>query len=177
MVKSMEFTKQRDPRPGHARAAFAQSYSFEDVHEAVGGITKTFASFWETECQAIKGSLSALDKTGSGRIRLADFYGANSDGEWRFGESESYLRELGALDESSAWRGKQVILPNYLLGASNCIVTTKHYLVCCVNECETVLNEVEDAVGAPTALPDEILPLVLGMSSYNDEPPKIDQAL
>merc|ERR1719163_1443796 len=137
----MEFAQQRDPRLGHARAVFAESYDFDDVHEAVGGITKTFASFWETECQMIKESLVALDKTGTGRIKLADFYGANSDGEWRFGESEAYLRELGALDESSAWRGKQVIIP----------------------------NEVEDAVGAPTASPAEILSLVANITNYDDE--------
>jgi hypothetical protein len=143
----------------------------------VGGITKTFASYWESECQAIKSSLVALDKTGMGRVKLSDFYGANSDGEWRFGESEAYLRELGALDESSAWRGKEVIIPNYLQGASNCIVTTENYLVCCVSECESVLNEVEDAIGSAVASPDEIIPLVRGISSYDDENPKLDGAL
>merc|ERR1719230_652875 len=110
---------------------------------------------------------------GTGRVSLSDFYGANADGEWRFGESEAYLRELGALDESSAWRGKQVIIPNYLQGASNCIVATPHYLVCCVNECESVLNGVEDAVGAPIAEPDDILHRVGNMTSFDDETPKV----
>merc|ERR1740115_385825 len=148
-------------------------YDFEHAHEVVGGITKTFASYWESECQHIKASLLELDKTGTGRVSVSEFYGANSDGEWRFGESEVYLRELGALDESSSWRGKQVIISNYIQGASNCIVATPHYLVCCVNECEAVLNEVEDAVGAPFARPDEILSLVGNISGLDDAPPNI----
>jgi hypothetical protein len=176
MVRSMEFQEQRSPTVGHG-ATLKQQYSFDNVHTVVGSITKTFASYWETECQMIKQSLVALDKTGTGRIALADFYGANSDGEWRFGESEAYLRELGALDESSAWRGKQVIIPNYLLGASNCIVTTPHYLVCCVNECEDVLDEIEEQIGGPMAQPSQIIPLVGKMSNFNDDKPNIDKAL
>merc|ERR1740123_195247 len=117
----------------------------------------------------IKSSLVALDKTGTGRVSLSDFYGANADGEWRFGESESYLRELGALDESSAWRGKQVIIPNYLQGTSNCIVSTQNYLVCCINECEEILGEIEAAVGAPVAQPDNILELIQNTTNYDDE--------
>jgi hypothetical protein len=176
MLFTTEFTQQHLHKQSGS-AAFALGHSFDDVHKAVGGITRTFASYWEAECQMIKSSLVALDKTGTGRVALADFYGANSDGNWRFGESEAYLRELGALDESSAWRGKQVIIPNYLLGASNCIVTTPHYLVCCVNECESILNEIEDASGAPTAVPDDVLSLVSGMADFNDDPPKVGRAL
>merc|ERR1719327_1288901 len=149
----MEFSRQRAPTLGHGPAALAGQYSFEDAHEAVTGITKKFASFWESECQVIKESLVAMDKTGTGRVSLSDFYGANADGEWRFGESETYLRELGALDESSHWRGKQVIIPNYLQGASNCIVSTESYLVCCASECEAVLNDIEDNISAPVANP------------------------
>lgn len=177
ILRSMEFAQRRSPTPGRARVAMAGDFSFGDAHEAAGRITGSFASFWEGECQLIKESLVAMDRTGSGRVSLSDFYGANADGEWRFGESEAYLRELGALDESSAWRGKQVIIPNYMQGASNCIVATPHYLVCCVSECEAVLNEVEDAVGGPVATPEEILPLVRNMSGFDDEPPKIDAGL
>jgi len=177
MVAKVEFEASSTPGAGFGRAALQRSYSFEDAHKAVSHMTKTFASFWETECQSIKNSLSALDRRGSGRIGLSQFYGANADGEWRFGESEAYLRELGALDETSVARGKQVIIPNYLQGASNCIVTTPYYMVCCINECEQVLNEIEAAVGAPTASTAEILELVQQMSDFDDEPPRFDAKL
>merc|ERR1719301_409707 len=108
----------------------------------------------------MKDALVSMDEKGTGRIPLAKFYGTAINSDWRFGESEAYLRELGALDESSSWLGPQVIIPNYIQATSNCIVSTPHYLVCCVNECETLLAEIEDAIGAPAATATDILQIV-----------------
>merc|ERR1719262_1857446 len=177
LVNSMAHARHRSSKPGHGKVVMESMYDFDDAHEIVATITKTFGSYWESECQLIKHSLQALDTTGTGRVRLSDFYGANSDGEWRFGESEAYLRDLGALDESSPWRGPQVIIPNYLQAACNCIVARPNYLVCCVNECEGVLGDLEREVGAPVADPNEILQIVGNMSNYDDEPAKLDKAL
>merc|ERR1719420_125490 len=99
----------------------------------------------------MKLSLVEMDKHHTGRVPISTFYASALEDEWRFGESEAYLRDLGALDETSRWHGKQVIIPNYIQGASNCIVSTSHYLVCCANECEPLLGEIEAAVGAPAA--------------------------
>ena len=96
--------------------------------------------------------LLALDRAKTGRVQLPDFYGANKDGEWRFGESEAYLRELGALDETSSWRGKQVIVSNHMQAASNCVVTRAHYLVCRKAEREGIMGQVEVAVVPPQPL-------------------------
>jgi len=145
-------------------------FTLDDAQEIVSEVTNSFASFWETECQAIKGSLLELDKTNNGRVRLVDFYGSNLDGEWRFGESEAYLRELGALDDTSYTRGPQVIIPNYLQGTSNCIASTAHYHVCCVNECEVILDEIEKTVGAPVATVEQLLNIVSRQTGYEDEP-------
>lgn len=177
ILKQMEFEAFSAPRPGLGRVAMRGRYSFEDVHRAVGYITRGFASFWESECLDIKADLVAMDRLGIGRVAIPDFYGANTDGNWRFGESEVYLRELGALDETSAKRGNQVIIPNYLQGASNCLVTTPYYMVCCANECEGVLNEIHGAVGAPSASADMILRLVKQMASFDDEGPSVAGAL
>jgi hypothetical protein len=178
-VDSMSYAHQHSPKEsrGMGKKAMSSQLSFEDASAAVGSVGKSFASFWETECQVIKASLVEMDRAASGRVKLSDFYGANLDGEWRFGESEAYLRELGALDESSTWRGPQVIIPNYLQAACNCIVARPHYLVCCVNECEGILGDVEREIGAPTAEPGEILQIVGNMSNYDDEPVKLDKAL
>ena len=89
-----------------------------------------------------------MDRDGTGRVRLKNFYGTGLEKYWRFGESERYLRELGVLDESSPRRGKQVMIPNYLQVASNCIVTTPQYSVCCKNECEQLLGDIELAIDA-----------------------------
>merc|ERR1719502_1266960 len=156
-------------------------YSFDDAHRIAGGITRSFQSYWQSECASMKSSLLSMDKYGTGRVPLAKFYDTAINTDWRFGESESYLRELGALDESSTWRGAQVIIPNYLQATSNCIVSTPHYLVCCVNECETLMGEIETAIDASTALPATIVDVVGKMTSQttldDDEPPHLNQDL
>merc|ERR1719220_2711715 len=161
-------------RLGHN--ALVPKYSFEDVHRVVGEITKGFASFWESECQAMKSALVDMDTHHTGRVPLSKFYSSALDAEWRFGESESYLRELGALDETS-WRGKQVIIANYIQGASNCIVSQSHYLVCCVNECEALLGELEVAIAAPVASPQRILEIVRSMTLDEDLSPALQVQL
>jgi hypothetical protein len=178
LVENMAHARYGASKPGHGKVVMENMFDFDDAHEIAATITKTFGSYWESECQLIKNSLQAMDTTNTGRVRLSDFYGANSDGEWRFGESEAYLRDLGALDESSPWRGKQVIIPNYIQGASNCIVTTQHYFVCCSNECESVLNDIEDAVKAPMAPPEEILkPISRITTTLEDDAPSLSTAL
>merc|ERR1712194_839 len=113
-------------------------------------------------CQATKDSLVAMDITGTWGVKLSNFYGANQGGEWRFGESEAYLRELGALDETGS--SKQVLIANYMQGASNCVVMRDHYLVCCMNECESVLSEIEQALGSPTAEVERVVSVVENMA-------------
>merc|ERR1719384_1583959 len=159
-VKALKFSRQRSPELGTALVALEGRYTFEDALEVAGSISRSFGAFWESQCQDTKASLLAFDVAGTGRVRLPDFYGANKDGEWRFGESEAYLRELGALDETSTWRGKQVIVSNYMQAVSNCVVTRPHYLVCCRMECEEILGQIEAAVGAPLATPDHVLQVV-----------------
>merc|ERR1719387_1486764 len=176
-VDSLMFEHRHALQDGSAGKSLSSQVSFEDASKVVGNISRSFASFWETECQVIKASLVQLDRTATGRVKLSDFYGANSDGEWRFGESEAYMRDLGVLDESSPWRGPEVIIPNYLQAACNCIVARPNYLVCCVNECEGILGDVEREVGGPVAEPSQLLQIVGNMSNYDDEPAPLDKAL
>merc|ERR1719408_338365 len=120
-----------------------------------------------------------MDTKGTGRVRISDFYAEALKTEWRFGESEAYLRQLGALDESSRWHGKQVIIPNYLQAMSNCIVSSQHYSVCCANECEGLMGEIEAAIREPEAVPERVLAIVSNMTapSADDETAKIGAAL
>jgi len=154
-------------RAGHN--ALSARYSFEDAHSMVGDITRSFASYWEAQCESMKLQLVEMDTHRTGRVPLSKFYGTGLDADWRFGESEEYLRELGALDESSPWRGTQVIISNYLQAASNCIISREKYLVCCVNECEGILGDIEAAVGGPVASPGAILEVVENMTTDEDE--------
>ena len=119
----------------------------------------------------IKNSLVASDKISTGRISLSDFYGTKADGERLFGESEAYPRELDTFDETSGFGGKSVTIPNYLQGASNSTATTVNYFICCANECEDILNEVEASIGAPVAQPDQILIPLGNVENFEDEAP------
>jgi len=157
-----------------------KKYTFSDAHVVTGGITKTFQDFWQSECHTMKDQLVDMDRDGTGRVRLSDFYGTGLDKDWRFGESETYLRELGVLDESSPWKGKQVVIPNYLQAASNCIVAAPHYLVCCKNECEEMLGEIESSIQEPTASVEKLVDVVSNISSPSnqfDRPPILKGAL
>jgi len=182
-IKDLNYQRQRNAvassRPGHN--ALSPRYSFDDVHNVVGGITKSFASFWQSECDFMKGLLIGMDIHGTGRVPLSKFYGTALDSEWRFGESESYLRDLGALDETSSWYGKQVIIPNYIQAASNCVIGTSHYLVCCQNDCEGIIGEIEAKTRGPVARPETILSLVGNMTSQttldHDGLPHLDRSL
>eukprot|EP00747_Dinoflagellata_sp_TGD_P134906 gnl/TRDRNA2_/TRDRNA2_175390_c0_seq2.p1 gnl/TRDRNA2_/TRDRNA2_175390_c0~~gnl/TRDRNA2_/TRDRNA2_175390_c0_seq2.p1 ORF type:complete len:583 (+),score=160.48 gnl/TRDRNA2_/TRDRNA2_175390_c0_seq2:93-1841(+) len=163
-AKAMDFKRKQQPVAKTASKALTGTYTFDDTHDLVAGITEQFGSFWESECTSMKDQLVDMDPDGDGRVPLSKFYGSALEAEWRFGESESYLRQLGALDETSTWKGKQVIIPNYINAASNCIVSTAHYLVCCTNECEGILGDIEVAIGRPTATPSEILGVVANMT-------------
>lgn len=151
-------------RQGSSNAFRPNSFTLTDFQSIVKSTTSNFGEWWENECQAIKSNLVSMDHKKAGRVRLSDFYHKSVNGEWRFSESEAYLRDLGALDESSTIEGPQVIIPNYLLGASNCIVTSTYYHVCCVNECEAMLSNVEEAVQGPVAPPEQVMMAVWNMT-------------
>mmetsp|Transcript_173945 Transcript_173945/g.423096 ORF Transcript_173945/g.423096 Transcript_173945/m.423096 type:complete len:616 (+) Transcript_173945:96-1943(+) len=130
----------------------------EEVDERVGPSENS-------ECQARKHDLMAIEHRGSGRVRLSDFYKANlHEGKWHFGESTGYLRQLGALDESNP-SDLQVIIANYVNSKSNCIDPSKSYSVCCLNECDELLGQLESTLASPSATPSEIAQLVAAMPS------------
>ena len=49
-----------------------------------------------------------------------------------------YLRDLGALDESES--DPRVVVSNYVLGASNCVGTSRFYAQCCVDPCDQLME-------------------------------------
>eukprot|EP00435_Cladocopium_sp_Y103_P034681 s3413_g9.t1 len=148
---------------------FQKRYSFQDAHAVVGGITNSFASFWESECRAMKQKLVSRVQSS-----LNDFRETSSNLERA---SVLGQGELGALDETSARLGKQVIIPNYIQGASNCIVTASHYSICCINECEPIMAEIEEAVKSPMATVEHLRSLVGNMTALNTLEDEVDVVL
>merc|ERR1719482_731280 len=129
---------------------------FNEVENVIAEVGERYGRFQDIECRQFKDWLVALEDSsvgGAGRVRLSDFYGAAlNDGKWQFTESTSYLRQLGALDESDA-SNPRVIIPNYLSGPSNCVASSAYYSVCCLDECEGILGRLEEIISAPEATP------------------------
>jgi len=131
------------------------------AHEATDQL-----GFWQQPaCGGLKQTLVEMEDRGTGRVRLASFYGKSlHEGTWQFSESESYLRQLGALDESNP-SNPRVIIPNYMYGASNCLPTTEHISVCCANECEVIAQQLEAALASSEVAPEHVVAVVTSLPS------------
>merc|ERR1740138_1483498 len=109
-----------------------------------------------------------MDVENSGRVPLSIFHGdgrkSTGTASISFDESEEYLREIGALDESDA-NNKRVLIANYVAAPTNCRNSFSYYSMCCPNECEGLLNEIEGMVQGPTASPEELGEVVGHLSS------------
>merc|ERR1719181_1706134 len=141
---------------------------FNEVENVIAEVGERYGRFQDIECRQFKDWLVALEDPGvggAGRVRLSDFYGAAlNDGKWQFSESIDYLRQLGALDESDS-SNPRVIIPNYISGPSNCVASSAYYSVCCLDECESILGQLEQRIAAPEASPTTIIKLISMMPS------------
>merc|ERR1719217_1482329 len=145
-----------------------RAFTFEDVVRIAQRVSEEFGAFSNHECHLMKSALSEMDVHGTGRVRLSDFYRGSQDGAWQFREASDYLRQLGALDESSTFAGPQVIIPNYVAGMSNCITSSPYYSICCINECDRVYQHIESRIPHPTASADQIIGAVESMARAHD---------
>jgi len=140
-------------------------FSFADAQAVVSSISTQFGRYWETECEGLMQILLKSERRGTGRVPLSRFYAAALGGQWHFTESAAYLRQLGVLDDSSSFHGPQLIASNYMQSSNNCVVTHKHFRVCCANPCQDFYSDLEAAIGAPEGEPEEILAIVSNFSS------------
>jgi hypothetical protein len=133
---------------------------FNEVENVIAEIGERYGRFQDIECRQLKDMLVASEDPsigGAGRVRISDFYKkALHEGKWQFTESIDYLRDLGALDESDA-ENPRVIIPNYISGPSNCVASSAYYSVCCLDECEGILAQLEQSISAPEASPSTII--------------------
>merc|ERR1719389_902854 len=159
LVKSGDFEKmhRRNPFMDHG------VYYFNDATTIGQRISEEFGSWSNHECHDIKDGLINMDPHGTGRVKLSEFYGKSENGGWQFAEASEYLRQLGALDESSTLQGPQVIIPNYVAGMSNCITSAPYYSICCLNECDRVFQHLESVIPASSASTEEIIRAVESM--------------
>ncbi|CAE7160100.1 unnamed protein product [Symbiodinium pilosum] len=154
-----------------------EMFDFGDAVSIVEAMAHGYGKWQNTECQQMKQELMDLDTEGNGLVPLGRFYSQPENAEYHFTETREYLRQIGALQESSSG-DLHVRIANYMTGPSNCIASSSYYSVCCLNECESLMNELEAKVLAPTTTPQRLLSLVVNMSSASvDAPHTIPAAL
>jgi len=144
----------------------ATTYNFTLMSDILARVGEKYGRWQSKECSTLKSTLVNMEsRPGSGRVRLSDFYGsALREGNWQFSESVDYLRQLGALDESSPSE-ISVIIPNYIGAPSNCVASSGYYSVCCLDDCEEIMDHLELQLGAPTASVDRIAQVLSGLPS------------
>lgn len=148
----------------HSRNPFRPpAFSFIDAAEVVGDLAQSHGRVKAYQCQHMRDALVSLAPQGSGRVPLAKFVAAKG-GDHRAAELVDTLRQLGALDESVRSRPK-VLVANYIASPGFCVPTMGNYEVCCLSECEDLMNEIEEKVQAPAAAPQFLLELLGNMSS------------
>lgn len=134
------------------------NFSFPALSAVVAEAGERYGRWQSHECSELKHQLLQHEEhPNTGRVRLSDFYAmALHGGHWQFSESVAYLRQLGALDESDP-EALRVIVPNYILGPSNCIASSGYFAVCCIDECDAKLQSLETTLGKSKAPPAAIL--------------------
>lgn len=156
----------------HRANPFApRGYSFQDASQIVEEMTQSYGRWQDAECRQMKSALMDLAPDGSGRVPLGVFYSQPPSALYQFTESAEYLRDTGALDESKPG-APAVRIANYLLGPSNCIASSSYYSICCLSECEGLVNELEVQIMSPEASPEHLRRLVGNLSSSTVEGPR-----
>jgi len=149
---------------------------FNTTKRIVERIGEQYGSFNDHACKEVKSVRLNISDRKTARARLAAFYQTSDSywkfryGSWKFRESIDWLRELGALDESIPGQ-PLVIVPNYVSARPNCLVVSSFYAICCPNECESLMGELERKIGAPNANPGRIADIVTRLRSDTVEAP------
>ena len=148
-----------------------ESFAFEDALRIVETLAGGYGKWQNAECQQMKSELMDMDEEGKGIIPLHKFYSQPENADYHFTESQEYLDKVGALQQTE--RGNAYVrIANYMTGPSNCIASSSYYSVCCLNECEVLMNELESHVLAPSASPQRLLGLARNLSSATVDAPR-----
>lgn len=145
-----------------------KSLNFQEVERISQQMSESLGSFQDTDCRVLKDQLLEREERDSGRLLLSDFYKMGMEGSMQFVEKPEYLRQLGALDESKPGEPR-VIVANYVLSQGLCLADMGFYRICCINECESLMAQVEQKIAAPEATPAQLAAVVGSLSSSTVE--------
>lgn len=140
----------------------ASTFDVETILAVLEKVADQFFHLENEECRSMRDRLVRLeDHEGTGRVPLGEFYRPTMREIFTgaFSESEGYLASNGALDEKDP-QIKRVVIPNYLLMDSNCLASSGYYSVCCMDECENLMTQLETKLQAPMAEASDLLRIV-----------------
>jgi len=142
-------------------------FSFTAASQIVEDLASAYGKWQNMECRQMKEELKSLDPDGAGLVPLKAFYSQPETADYQFTESTDYLRKVGALDETG--NTPRVRIANYLLGPSNCIASSSYYSICCLSDCEHLLNAIEGEVRAPAASPERLIGVVRNLTAIHGD--------
>jgi len=137
---------------------------FSDAVSAANEVVAKFQQSTAQECQGIKQDLSAMTHGATGLVLATDFHKKALEGGMLFSESTEYLGLLGALDENEHGF-LSVLVPNYVYSPSNCLGTTSFLDMCCPNECERIMAQLEARLGRPDASPAGVKEVIMSIGA------------
>jgi len=152
-------------------AGTKETYSYEIVEKVVKDVALAYGKWQNSECDEMKQTLLGLAEDASGRVSLDRFRNEEAHTHYTFAETPEYLRQIGAMEEVEGSEPK-VLVANYLLGTSNCIGSSKYVSVCCLSECENLLNALHGKVQSSEVSVQVLLDTVKGMSSSSVTSPR-----
>jgi len=143
-------------KSGRGKNFLSERFTFKEVAHASHSVVLSASQLF-ADCDGLRKHMVSFDKRNTGRVKLSDLYWSDASLGFAFGESKEWLRRMGVLDESSTWMGPQVIIPNYIQAASNCVMTTSLFRQCCTNpKCQTILSDLESSMGKAAVPAEEI---------------------
>jgi hypothetical protein len=169
-VSNFEFANRHGTNPFVAR-----TYSFEVASQIVQDLAQRYGKWQNAECRDMKAHLVELDAEGTGRVPLGLLYAQPKSDSYHFSESPEYLRKIGALDETTST--PKVLIANYITGPSNCIASSSYYSVCCLNNCDSIMDEIEHKILAASATPARLLSAVRNITHIDALPRGLPEKL
>eukprot|EP00929_Paragymnodinium_shiwhaense_P002774 TRINITY_DN10305_c0_g1_i1.p1 TRINITY_DN10305_c0_g1~~TRINITY_DN10305_c0_g1_i1.p1 ORF type:complete len:661 (+),score=165.66 TRINITY_DN10305_c0_g1_i1:98-1984(+) len=144
---------------------------FSELSRVVEEIGNRFGPYNDQDCSTMKAALVEMEDKMPGRVLLSEFYAKAIHKKWAFTEKKEYLRTLGALDETDPDKPR-VLVANYVASRPQCLEASGFYAICCANECEPIIGQLEKEIGESSALPAVILESVSKMSSSTVQAPR-----
>lgn len=118
--------------PGH-------DLNFNDAVQVADQVLENFRTVSGSMCRGMSAMLAQMPGGQGGRVPLHEMRKKDL-----FRETLEYLRAANALDESEP--APVVLVPNYMLGPSNCDGTTSFYDLCCPDLCAGHRSAFEGAI-------------------------------